>query len=224
MNNLLIFSTVSSTRMVFSIHAIPKKCCVLVLLKTKQAKCQSQLMGVPWWGMEETDMNRVKVALWWLSRAVVCLRSCWRSWPAAELCRRTGGAETDIWSEHTGSQSYRQTDRQAGIDVGLTGCCTCCCRRSWWTRWRKRRPGGSSWTAGWLQVSRAFVLHILVVSAAAAASSYNLLSTEGATVPPRSLEVAALACRCLDRMRKRRPTMTEVRHCSHLNCFNCLEK
>lgn len=36
------------------------------------------------------------------------------------------------------------------------------------------------------------------------------LVAEGATVPPRSLEMVALACRCLDRMRKRRPAMTEV--------------
>lgn len=114
------------------------------------------------------------------------------------------------------THSVRQTNRQTGSGIGLIGCWLfCCCRRSWWRRWKKRRTGGSSWTAGWSQVSHAFILHILVVPTAAAASSFHLLCPENSTVPPRSMEVVTLACMCLDRNRKKRPAMTDVRHTVH---------
>lgn len=157
----------------------------------------------------ETGTNPVKVALW-LSRPL-CV-----SGAAGGPDRSPSPADgQEVRRQIPGQNTHRitvsQSDRQAGIDVSLTGCCACCCRRTWWTRWRTRRAGRSSWTAGWSQVSRApRPLHLGVISAAA--SSCNLLSTGGAAVPGRSLEVAALACRCLDRVRKRRPAMTEVRH------------
>lgn len=100
------------------------------------------------------------------------------------------------------------------------------CRKTWSRRWRKVRmvrlqcSGGNSWTSGWSQVSVGVCL--LVVTE----SSYLQLCVHvgcagGAAEPVGSMEIVALACRCLDRKRKKRPAMKQVRHLSSVPPF-CL--
>lgn len=50
MNNMLIFSTVGSTRMFFLIHPFPKKCCFFLGAFENKASQIPLAMGGPWWG------------------------------------------------------------------------------------------------------------------------------------------------------------------------------
>lgn len=95
------------------------------------------------------------------------------------------------------------------------------CRRTWCRRSsrvpmaRVKQPGGSSSTNGWFQVSVLGWDHSSCPSCARCVCfllpAVFTVTAGGTAEPTGSLELVALACRCLAKYRKKRPAMKEVR-------------
>lgn len=165
----------------------------------------------------------------------VCFRCCWRSWPVVELWRETRSQQICTWLEHshtdtqfrslTGFNNYQNNKWNIHVMFGSVSL--------WWCSGSVEISGGRGSgqsnrfvcssleeTAGPPADLRS-VLHVLIMVlrincsclyAVLCSCCINDVSAGGAAEPDGCMEMVALACRCLDKRRKKRPSMTVVRH------------